>query len=97
MPDTPRAYRSSLLIIQSILELLIRAGREGIVKTQIYADLGLKTAVGEKYIDQVEKAQYITVTEEIWGKERTRQRVLITALGRQRFEWFIKLSKELSI
>ena len=96
MPDTHQ-YRSSLLIIHSILELLLRAGEDGLVKTQIYADLGLKTGVGEKYLDQLVSAEYITINEEVWGKERTRQRVNITPLGRQRFEWFIKLTKELKI
>jgi predicted transcriptional regulator len=97
MPDNAHQYRSSLMIIQSILEDLLRAGVEGVIKTQIYSDLGLKTAVGEKYLDQLVKADYITINEEIWGKERTRQRVNITPLGRQRFEWFIKLSKELNV
>jgi predicted transcriptional regulator len=94
--DSPR-YRSALMIIQSILEELMRNGAEGTVKTQIYNDLGLKTSIGEKYLEQLIKANYITITEEVWGKERSRQRVQITQLGRQRFEWFIKLNRELQI
>jgi predicted transcriptional regulator len=97
MPSEPRTYRSNLLLIQLILEQLIKAGNEGMVKTMMYAELGLKTAIGEKYMDQLLKASYITINEEPFGKERTRQIVQITPLGRQRFEWFIKLSKELNV
>jgi predicted transcriptional regulator len=93
----PASYRSALIIIQSILEQLIRTGSEGIVKSQIYGNIGLKTTIGEKYLDQMLKAQYITIEEEIWGVERIRQKVHITPLGRQRFEWFIKLNRELKI
>jgi predicted transcriptional regulator len=97
MPSDSRTYRSNLQLIQLILELLIKAGSEGIVKTLIYSELGVKTAVGEKYLENLVKANYIRINEEPFGKERTRQIVHITTLGRQRFEWFIKLAKELNV
>ena len=98
MPGSSRKYRTALMIIQSILEECMKGeNKAGIVKSQIYKNLGLKTAVGEKYLEQLIAAQYITLTEEIWGKERTRHRIKITPKGVQRFEWFIKLSNELSI
>jgi predicted transcriptional regulator len=96
MPET-RQYRSNLLLIQLILEQLIKAGNDGIVKTLIYSEIGVKTAVGEKYLENLLKANYISMDEEAFGKERTRQIVHITQLGRQRFEWFIKLAKELNV
>jgi len=98
MPPSPRKYRSALIIIQGILEECMKGeNKDGIVKSSIYKNLNLKTAVGEKYLEQLIKAQYITMTEEIWGRERTRHRVQITQRGIQRFEWFVKLSSELTI
>ena len=98
MPASSRKYRSALVIIQSILEECMKGeNKDGVVKSTIYKQLGLKTAVGEKYLEQLIAAQYITMTEEVWGKERTRHRVQITPRGMQRFEWFIKLSSELTI
>ncbi len=95
---TPRkSYRSALIIIQSILEELMKSGREGMVKTHIYKNVGLKTSVGEKYLEQLEAAEYLTITEEPWGKERFRLRVHITTKGQKRFEWFIQLSNELEM
>ena len=92
-----KRYRSALLIIQSILEEIIKVGQEGVVKSQIYKNLGLKTAVGEKYLEQLEQAHYITINEEVWGKERTRQIVRITPTGLHRFQWFLQLSHELDL
>ncbi|MHA1745451.1 MAG: winged helix-turn-helix domain-containing protein [Promethearchaeota archaeon] len=96
--SSSRKYRTALMIIQSILEECMKGeNKAGMVKSQIYKNLGLKTAVGEKYLEQLIAAQYITLTVEQWGKERTRHMIKITPRGMQRFEWFIKLSNELSI
>lgn len=92
-----RKYRSALILIQSILEELMKSGQEGMVKTQIYKNVGIKTAVGEKYMEQLESAEYLRVDEEQWGKERQRHRVHITPKGKNRFEWFIQLSNELEV
>ncbi len=98
MSSSTKKYRSALIIIQSILEQLIKAGNEdGIVKSKIYKNLGLKTIIGEKYLEQLISARYITVNEEKWGKERTRQKVYITKRGLHRFQWFMKLSSELEM
>ena len=49
MPSSTKKYRSALIIIQSILEQIIKAGMdEGIVKSRIYKSIGLKTIIGEK-------------------------------------------------
>jgi predicted transcriptional regulator len=96
-PDSPKAYRSALMIIQLMLEEIIKTGDEGIVKTQLFSDLGLKTKVGEKYLEQIIKAEYATMQEEAWGKERSRQVIKITAKGENRFQWFIRLSNELNL
>ena len=97
MAAPQKSYRSALIIIQSILEELMKSGHEGMVKTNIYKNVGLKTAVGEKYMEQLEAAEYLSITEELWGKERFRLRVQITPKGRKRFEWFIQLSNELEM
>ena len=98
MPSSTKKYRSALIIIQSILEQIIKAGMdEGIVKSRIYKSIGLKTIIGEKYLEQLITARYITVNEEIWGKERIRQKVYITKRGLHRFQWFMKLSSELEM
>ena len=96
MPPT-RNYRSALQIIQLMLEELIRVGEGGIVKSTLYRAVRLKTAVGEKYLSQIQKAQYIVLEEEKWGKERFRHKVYITQRGMQRFQWFIRLSNELNL
>ncbi len=98
MPSSTKKYRSALIIIQSILEQLIKAENEdGIVKSKIYKNLGLKTIIGEKYLEQLISARYITLNEEKWGKERIRQKVYITNRGLRRFQWFMKLSTELEM
>lgn len=96
MPSSTKKYRSALIIIQSILEQLIKAN-EGIVKSRIYKSIGLKTIIGDKYLEQLLIARYITIKEEKWGKERIRQKVYITKRGLHRFQWFMKLSSELDI
>ena len=91
-----RKNRSAIVLIQKILEKVIQAGEEGIVKSQIYSDLKLKSTVGEKYLDQMSQAEYIKIIEEDWG-ERVRNKVYVTEKGRKRFEWFLTLSKELDL
>nr|WP_147664779.1 hypothetical protein [Candidatus Prometheoarchaeum syntrophicum]QEE17900.1 hypothetical protein DSAG12_03738 [Candidatus Prometheoarchaeum syntrophicum] len=98
MPSSTKKYRSALIIIQSILEQLIKAGmEEGIVKSTIYKSVGLKTMIGDKYLEQLITAGYVSVKEEKWGKERTRQKICINKRGLHRFQWFMKLSSELDI
>lgn len=97
MPS-PRRYRSALEIIQNILELLVKTeGDNGMVKSHIYKEIGLKTAVGEKYLEELANAQYLVIYEEPWGDQRVRHKVRITNRGLQRFQWFLQLSSELDI
>ena len=97
MPSS-RRYRSALVIIQSILEELVKRGlKEGVVKSHIYKSVGLKTAVGEKYLEELSVAQYLIIKEEPWGEQRVRHMVYLTPRGLQRFEWFLQLSNELDL
>ena len=97
---SPSKYRSANLIIQTILEGILRADlsrnlvREGIVKSHLIKYSGLKTPVAEKYLTQMEKAGYIQSHEEPWG-ERTIIIYTITSLGKERLEWFTKICSEL--
>ena len=86
-----------MIIIQSILEQIIKAGEGGSVKSQVYKKLGLKTPIGDKYITQLISAKYITLNEEQWGKQRIRHKIYITKHGFNRFKWFMQLSKELKM
>ena len=96
MSSESRKNRSAIMLIQKILEILIRSGREGVIKSQIYSELGLKATIGEKYLEQMSQAEYIILKEEDWG-QRIRTRVEITVKGKNRFEWFLTLSKELDL
>ena len=97
---TPSKYRSANLIIQTILEGILRANlssnlvREGIIKSHLIRYSGLKTTVAEKYLAQMEKAGYIESHEEAWG-ERKIIIYTITSLGKERLEWFTKICSEL--
>jgi predicted transcriptional regulator len=96
----PTNYRTSNLIIQTILEGILRADqnnlhvKKGIVKSHLIKYAGLKAVDGEKYLQKMEKAGYIEAKEEAWG-ERTIIMYRITPLGKERFEWFVKINTEL--
>lgn len=97
---TPSKYRSANLIIQTILEGILRAEyspnllKEGIVKSHLIKYCGLKTTDAEKYLSKMEKAGYIQSSEESWG-ERTIIIYTITPLGKERYHWFTKINSEL--
>ena len=96
----PSKYRSANMIIQMILEGILRADlshnlvREGIVKSHLIRYSGLKTTVAEKYLTKMEKAGYIQSHKEAWG-ERTIIIYTVTPLGKERYEWFTKICSEL--
>jgi predicted transcriptional regulator len=89
-------YRTSNLIIQNLLEILMNdQSEEGVVKSHLIEYCGLKTSTGDKYLAKMESAGYIFLVEEKWGKERTRMRYKLTKLGKTRYEWFVKINSEL--
>lgn len=93
-------YRTANLIIQTILEGIIRAERvdsllkKGIVKSHLIRYCGLKTSTAEKYLIKLENAKYIEKHEEMWG-DRVIFIYTITPLGRERHEWFVKINSEM--
>ena len=89
-------YRSSNVIIQNILERILRAEtkNEGVIKSHLIEYCGLKSATADKYLTKMEEAGYIKSHEEPWG-ERSRIFYKILPLGRERYEWFVKINSEL--
>jgi predicted transcriptional regulator len=93
-------YRSTNLIIQSILETLLHTDSEneylkkGAIKSHVVKRCGLKVQTAEKYIEKMEKAGYIITHTESWG-ERTINIIEITPKGKERYEWFVKINAEL--
>ena len=93
-------YRTSNIIIQEILEAILRKEREylhvknGIIKYQLIKSLGLKTTTAEKYLQKMEKAGYIRSEESEWG-DRKRTTYYTTPIGRHRYTWFVKINAEI--
>lgn len=93
-------YRTANMIILNILEEILRADinqmlvKNGIVKSQLIKNCGLKPSTGEKYLKKMEKAEYISLNKEVWG-EREINVYKITPKGKERYEWFLKINAEL--
>ena len=96
-----RVYRTSVIIIENILEGILREKRknilknnqEGILKTNLIKYCKLKVETAEKYFVSLEKANYIEIYEKNWG-ERKVNYINITSLGKERYEWFVKINTE---
>ncbi|HME52759.1 MAG TPA: hypothetical protein VKM55_11115 [Candidatus Lokiarchaeia archaeon] len=93
-------YRSNNVIIQTILECILRAekygsySRKGIVKSQLIKYCALKATTADKYLKKMESAGYIISHVEPWGE---REIILYesTPKGKERYEWFVKINAEL--
>lgn len=96
----PSKYRSTNMIIQQILEGIIRADlnhtlvKTGIIKSHLLKYCALKASTAEKYFEKMEKAGYITFHEEPWG-DRKITVIKITEKGKERYKWFVMLNTEL--
>ena len=94
-----KKYRTSNMIIQNILEGILREKKKnpviqkGIKKSHLIAYCRLKTSTAEKYLIKMANAGYIRLYEETWG-ERIINIYDITKLGRERYEWFVKINAE---
>ncbi len=92
-------YRTSNMIIQNILEGILRENKKnpviqkGIKKSHLIVYCKLKTITAEKYLIKMTNAGYIRLFEETWG-ERIIKIYDITKLGRERYEWFVKINAE---
>ncbi len=88
-------YRPAIKILLKILECISKNQAKGrALKTHVIQCANLKATTGERYIDMLKEAEYITEKKEMWG-ERMVITYEVTRLGRERFEWFMKLDSEL--
>jgi predicted transcriptional regulator len=88
-------YRSATKIVLKILECIERNQSKGrAIKTQVIQCSNLKAASAERYLDMLKDAGYILERRERWGE---RQIIVyeLTALGRERYDWFRKIDAEL--
>ena len=95
-----KKYRTTNLIIQSILEGILSVERKktyqrkGIIKSHLIEYCGLKATTAEKYLSKLENAEYIDSHIESWG-ERTIKVYQITPKGRERHKWFVEINTEM--
>lgn len=94
-------YRSANIILQSILEAIIRSEdsdstqfRKGILKSHLIQEVHLKTTTADKYLSKMEQAGYIQILSDSWG-ERDLIVYSVTEKGRQRYDWFVQINAEL--
>ena len=93
-------YRTANMIIQTILEGILRAERDkfnernGIIKSHLIEYSGLKLATAEKYLLKLEGAGYISSHTESWG-ERTINVYATTSKGKERYQWFVQINTEM--
>jgi predicted transcriptional regulator len=64
------------------------------LKTHVIQCANLKTTTAEKYIEMLKEAGYISEKKDMWG-ERSVIIYEMTPLGKERYEWFMKINSEL--
>lgn len=96
-------YRSANLILQSILEAIIKSEdtdsnhfKKGILKSHLIQQVHLKSTTADKYLTKMQQAGYINAQQDSWG-ERDIIVYDITEKGRERYKWFVQINTELEI
>ena len=88
-------YRPAIKIVLKILECITRNQAKGrALKTHVIQCANLKTTTAEKYIEMLREAGYISEKKDMWG-ERSVIIYEMTTLGKERYEWFMKINSEL--
>ena len=88
-------YRPAIKIVLKILECITRNQAKGrALKTHVIQCANLKTTTAEKYIEMLKEAGYISEKKDMWG-ERSVIIYEMTTLGKERYEWFMKINSEL--
>jgi predicted transcriptional regulator len=88
-------YRPAIKIVLKILECITKNQAKGrALKTHVIQCANLKTTTAERYIEMLKDAGYISEKKEMWG-ERSVIIYEMTPLGKERYEWFMKINSEL--
>jgi predicted transcriptional regulator len=88
-------YRPAIKIVLKILECITKNQAKGrALKTHVIQCANLKTTTAERYIEMLKDAGYISEKKEMWG-ERSVIIYEMTSLGKERYEWFMKINSEL--
>jgi predicted transcriptional regulator len=88
-------YRPAIKIVLKILECITRNQAKGrALKTHVIQCANLKTTTAERYIEMLKEAGYISEKKDMWG-ERSVIIYEMTPLGKERYEWFMKINSEL--
>jgi predicted transcriptional regulator len=88
-------YRPAIKIVLKILECITRNQAKGrALKTHVIQCANLKTTTAERYIEMLKEAGYISEKKDMWG-ERSVIIYEMTTLGKERYEWFMKINSEL--
>lgn len=88
-------YRPAIKIVLKILECITRNQANGrALKTHVIQCANLKTTTAERYIEMLKEAGYISEKKDKWG-ERSVIIYEMTPLGKERYEWFMKINSEL--
>jgi predicted transcriptional regulator len=88
-------YRPAIKIVLKILECISKNQAKGrALKTHVIHCANLKTTTAEKYFEMLREAGYIAERRETWG-ERAVIVYEMSPLGRERYEWFMKINSEL--
>ncbi len=88
-------YRPAIKIVLKILECITKNQAKGrALKTHVIQCANLKTTTAERYIEMLKDAGYISEEKGMWG-ERSVIIYEMTPLGKERYEWFMKINSEL--
>jgi predicted transcriptional regulator len=88
-------YRPAIKIVLKILECITKNQAKGrALKTHVIQCANLKTTTAEKYIEMLKEAGYILEKKDMWG-ERSVTIYEMTPLGKERYDWFMKINSEL--
>jgi predicted transcriptional regulator len=88
-------YRPAIKIVLKILECITKNQAKGrALKTHVIQCANLKTTTAERYIEMLKEAGYISENKDKWG-ERSVIIYEMTPLGKERYEWFLKINSEL--
>ncbi len=90
-------YRPATKIVLKLLECISKNQSKGrALKTHVIQCANLKTTSAERYLQMLKDAGYVEEKREEWG---AREVIVyeLTALGRERYDWFKRINDELFV